>query len=208
MTDYASLYKPIAANAATQYGVPVQLFQNLIESESSWNPSAFNPQKVGNENATGISQFLPSTAKRLGIDPNDPAQAIPAAAGYLSGLMLKYGDWGKAVAAYKGYSNVDVGAQSDIVQKVLGNDASSIASQDIANRNALANENKSAPIEMPTGAFYTWGAKDWSSFFKLTAVGSTFFIIGVLLIIFSLFAMITRNKTVQNIAMTAAKVAV
>src|SRR5690606_9997315 len=45
-------------------------------------------------------QFMPATAAGFGIDPCDPAQAIDAAARYLSGLHARFGDWDVALAAY------------------------------------------------------------------------------------------------------------
>jgi soluble lytic murein transglycosylase-like protein len=68
----------------------------------------------GNENvgtsssgAIGLMQFMPDTAKGLGIDPTDPNQSIDGAAQYLSSLYKQFGDWKLAVAAYNaGEGNV------------------------------------------------------------------------------------------------------
>ena len=56
----------------------------------------------------GIAQFMPGTAKEYGINPYDPAQAIPAAAQYLRKGYDKYKNWDKALAAYNaGFGAVD-----------------------------------------------------------------------------------------------------
>jgi soluble lytic murein transglycosylase-like protein len=50
---------------------------------------------------------MPATAQDLGIDPLDPAQAIPAAGAYLRRLYDATGTWSKALAAYNwGIGNV------------------------------------------------------------------------------------------------------
>ena len=90
--------------AAEKAGVPWYIFNALIQSESSWNPNAVGDSIPGSsERARGIAQFLPSTAQSLKINPDDPMQALPAAAQYLADLKAKSGSWGEAVALYKGY---------------------------------------------------------------------------------------------------------
>lgn len=72
-------------------------------AESGGNPN------VGNSHAgaIGIMQFMPGTAKMLGINPKDPNQAIDGAARYLKQLYNQTGSWEKAVAAYNwGIGNV------------------------------------------------------------------------------------------------------
>lgn len=82
------------SKAAQENGIDPRLFAALIKQESNGNPNAVSPK-----GAQGIAQFMPETAKALGIDPNDPAQAIPAAAKMLKGLIDKYGTAG-GLAAY------------------------------------------------------------------------------------------------------------
>ena len=51
--------------------------------------------------AQGIAQFMPATARGMGVsDPFDPAQAIPAAARLLSGHVRGFGSVPLALAAY------------------------------------------------------------------------------------------------------------
>lgn len=95
----------LASDAAKQRGVPVQYLQRLLQQESGWNPQAYN----ASSGAAGIAQFMPGTAKEYGIDPYNPAQAIPAAAKYLQNMSNYYnGDWALSIAAYNyGPGNVD-----------------------------------------------------------------------------------------------------
>lgn len=79
--------------AAADHGVPPAGLRALFAQESGWDPAAVN-QVTG---AAGIGQFMPATAAELGIDPFDPAQAIPAAALYLTQirayLIGRLGRW-------------------------------------------------------------------------------------------------------------------
>jgi soluble lytic murein transglycosylase-like protein len=45
-------------------------------------------------------QFMPATAKGLGVDPTDPASSIDGAARYLSDLTQQFGSTELALAAY------------------------------------------------------------------------------------------------------------
>ncbi len=101
-----------------KYGVPTQVLKNLVQVESSGNPSAINP-KTG---AAGLGQFIPSTVKMLSdqgykFDPLNGEQSLDAMGKYLSDLVKKHGgDYRKAVAEYGGYKTKD---PTEYVNKVL-----------------------------------------------------------------------------------------
>lgn len=102
--------RPAPANAAklmpqlraafVAEGVPAELAW-LAEAESSLNPAARSP--VG---AKGLFQFMPDTAKAMGLgtfmpdDRTDPDKSAHAAARYLKLLHGKFGSWPLALAAY------------------------------------------------------------------------------------------------------------
>jgi transglycosylase-like protein with SLT domain len=92
------------ASAAQENGLPISFFSNLIWQESRFVLTARSP--VG---AQGIAQFMPGTAKMVGLDdPFNPAKALPASARLLRGLYERYGNLGLAAAAYnagEGYVN-------------------------------------------------------------------------------------------------------
>ena len=57
-------------------------------------------QAVSAAGAQGLMQFMPATAKGLGVDPLDPSSAIDGAARYLSSLKDQFGSTDLALAAY------------------------------------------------------------------------------------------------------------
>ena len=67
-----------------------------------------NIRAVSSKGAQGIAQFMPDTAKRYGIDPNVPEQAIDGQARYMADLLKMFGgDYQKALAGYNwGEGNV------------------------------------------------------------------------------------------------------
>jgi membrane-bound lytic murein transglycosylase D len=81
-------------------GLPPELAW-LAEAESSLNPSARSP--VG---AKGLFQFMPDTAKAMGLgtflpdDRTNPDKSAHAAARYLKTLHGKFNNWALALAAY------------------------------------------------------------------------------------------------------------
>lgn len=115
--DYSDLYQ----QAGLKYGIDPALLMAQGDVESSGNPDAVGPDtKYGK--AKGIAQFIPATAKSLGIDPTDPAQAIDGQARLMAENLNRYGDVQSAVSAYHGGTNTDNWGPKtkDYTQKVLG----------------------------------------------------------------------------------------
>ena len=77
--------------------------------------SAINPNAVSRAGAVGLWQFMPATAKGLGMEINslvderrDPRISSRNAARYLKQLHDIYNDWSLAIAAYNcGPGNVN-----------------------------------------------------------------------------------------------------
>ncbi len=74
----------------------------LAMIESGFNPVAYSPAR-----ASGLWQFMPSTARSFGLrvdswidERRNPEKATKAAVSYLSALYKRFGDWQLAVAAY------------------------------------------------------------------------------------------------------------
>ncbi len=86
----------MAAQAAQQYGVPVNVFQALVQQESG-----YQTQAVSSAGAVGLTQLMPATAASMGVtDPTDPAQSLAGGAKYLSQLLGEFHSVPLALAAY------------------------------------------------------------------------------------------------------------
>lgn len=109
MVGLSMYYNPIFEDALDRYGMPMEL-RNLAVIESALNPNA-----VSKAGATGLWQFMTSTAQGEGLEVNslvderrDPYRSTDAAARYLKKLFDTYGDWTLAIAAYNcGPGNVN-----------------------------------------------------------------------------------------------------
>ncbi|MFV0515562.1 MAG: lytic transglycosylase domain-containing protein [Jhaorihella sp.] len=92
---YRGEYLAMAREAALRHRIPVDLFLRLVQQESNWNPNA-----KSHKGALGLAQLMPETARRLGVDPNDPYQNLDGGARYLSRQYRTFKDWRLALAAY------------------------------------------------------------------------------------------------------------
>lgn len=101
-------YQNYAVQQANQYGIPPQLFLWQIGQESGWNPNA----RSSTSSATGLGQFINSTAKQFGINPLDPYQSLQAAAQYDAQLYQQTGSWQGALTKYGTLAN----APSSVMQ--------------------------------------------------------------------------------------------
>jgi hypothetical protein len=90
-TPYASLFTA----AGQRYGLDPALLSAVAKTESSYNASAVSPA-----GAEGLMQLMPGTARSLGVNPMDPAQAIDGAARVLSDNLRSFGRVDLALAAY------------------------------------------------------------------------------------------------------------
>ena len=105
----AQYYMPIFEEAFRKYGLPLELkYMAIIES-------ALNPVAVSRVGATGMWQFMHSTARNYGLridsfvdDRMDPVASVDAAARYLRDAYRIFGDWSLAISSYNcGSGNVN-----------------------------------------------------------------------------------------------------
>lgn len=95
-------YRRMTRNFARRYGIPEDLAIAQIGAESG-----FNPRAVSSAGAQGLAQFMPATARGLGLrDPFNPKQALNAYGKHMSTLLKNYkGNTRLALAAYNAGSN-------------------------------------------------------------------------------------------------------
>ncbi|MDG6102025.1 transglycosylase SLT domain-containing protein [Dactylosporangium aurantiacum] len=88
---YAELFQ----QAGAKYGLPAALLAAVAKVESGYNPAA-----VSGAGAQGLMQLMPATARGLGVNALDPAQAVDGAARMLSANLDRFGSVELALAAY------------------------------------------------------------------------------------------------------------
>ncbi|TFV43579.1 transglycosylase SLT domain-containing protein [Blastococcus sp. TF02A_35] len=88
-------YADLFTRAANKHGIDPSLLAAVAKQESGFDTAAVSPA-----GAQGLMQFMPATAKGLGVDPMDPASAIDGAAKYLSTLTRQFGSTELGLAAY------------------------------------------------------------------------------------------------------------
>lgn len=108
MLGLSAYYFPMFEKALKDYNIPAEIkYLSIIES-------SLNPHAVSRVGATGLWQFMFSTAKAYGLkmdnfvdERKDPIQASVAAATYFRDAYAELGDWLLAIAAYNcGKGNV------------------------------------------------------------------------------------------------------
>ena len=93
-------YAQAIASAEASNGIPATMLERLLYQESRYREDIITGRTTSSVGAQGIAQFMPATARAMGIDPLNPDQAIPAAGRYLASLYRKFGNWSEALAAY------------------------------------------------------------------------------------------------------------
>lgn len=78
-------YRKLAASYAAKYHLG-PWYVRQIQQESGFQPGVTSPA-----GAIGIAQFMPGTARALGVDPRDPIASLDASARYMRRLVDKYG---------------------------------------------------------------------------------------------------------------------
>lgn len=95
--DKAAPFEEDMRGAANKFGVPYEAIYGILNQESGFNPNAKNSKS----SATGIGQFINSTAKSFNLDPRDPKASIYATAQYLrDNLDYHKGDMNLAIASH------------------------------------------------------------------------------------------------------------
>lgn len=87
--------------AASEYGVDPTILKGIAYAESRFRPDIISGQVTSPAGAVGLMQFMPATAKEMGINPLDPVESVFGAAAYLRQSLDKFGgDTERAIASY------------------------------------------------------------------------------------------------------------
>jgi len=114
--------RELALSYARKRGVPEDMFLNLVNTESGWNPNAVSPA-----GAQGLTQVMPATARQPGFgvdpleDPYDVDENLRFGADYLAAMLDRYDDdREKAAIAYNagpGVADAFTGDRSTLPQE-------------------------------------------------------------------------------------------
>ena len=101
---HSRAYDLLIDDAAASQGIPPALVKAVIAAES-----AFDSEAVSRKGAKGLMQLMPETALDMGVsNPFEPAQNVRGGTTYLRAMIDRYGDLGRALAAYNaGPTTVD-----------------------------------------------------------------------------------------------------
>lgn len=100
--DYASklgLFHKFTA-AEKKYGLPDGMLAALAQAESDFDKDVISGKRKSRVGATGLMQFMPATAKELGVDPLNVDSSIDGAGKYLKQLYSQTGSWNGALSSY------------------------------------------------------------------------------------------------------------
>lgn len=105
---FPTKYDDLIDASAKAQSIDPDVLWRLLYQESRFREDIVTGRVTSPVGALGIAQFMPATAREWGVNPLDPASAIPGAARYLRWLINQFGgDLDKAVAAYNwGIGNV------------------------------------------------------------------------------------------------------
>lgn len=145
------------AQLEQQHGLPQGLLYAVMMKESSGNPNAVGPVTKNGQQAQGLFQFMPDTAKSYGIDPFDPTQAALGAARMYSDLNKQYkGDlpsmlaaynWGSGNLAKHGIQNAPAETR-DYINTIAGQIQNQAPMQQVAQNTAQMNDASPAAAQM------------------------------------------------------------
>lgn len=94
----AAPYLPMLAAAELANGIPAGLLTRIAYQESHFRPDIISGETTSPAGAVGIMQIVPRW--HPGVNPRDPAAAIPYAGAFLKRMFVQFGDWRLALMAY------------------------------------------------------------------------------------------------------------
>lgn len=96
LEDAPPQYQQLLDRIGERFNVSPDLLASIAAKESGFNPRAVSPA-----GAQGLTQFMPETAQRFGVNTRDPASSLAGTAKYLHKLAEKFdGNLGLMLAGY------------------------------------------------------------------------------------------------------------
>jgi len=178
MSEHPELERVALANVAYKHDIGAGQLERVVELESGWDTTAQNPKS----GATGIVQFIPATAKRLGTSTDAIlsltfAEQCDLVDRYLRGVRHPIGD-----DVYMAFAYPDaIGAPDD---RVIGKTGGAIWKQNAGWRSADDGDVTAGSIRA-----YFLRAKSWTGKKRTSPIGLG----GVLVIALCLFALRSRR---------------
>ena len=90
MADTSAQYDDAFRGASEAFKVDPDILKSMAHAESGFSPDVISGKRLSSTGAVGLMQFMPETAKRYGVDPLNPEQAIFGAAKYLRDNLDKF----------------------------------------------------------------------------------------------------------------------
>lgn len=165
MTTNESAYGGIADSYAQKYGIPTSVFRDTIRQVSNFDP------KYKSAKGQGIAGLTNKTGNK-NLDPNLVGQSLDIAAQYIKQAYSESGDWLKASESF------------------IGGDEEP---KSLAENEAALNVSTKPQDESGDKAFWRYSSDDWKAFFSRSAWGMLFFVVGGVLIIASLYVVISKS---------------
>lgn len=100
----ATPFDALFENSGRKWNVDPGLLRTIADQESDFDPKATGPQ-TSSGRAGGMMQIVPRTAKKLGVNPYKPEEAVDGAARLISEALDRHGNVQDAVAEYYGGPN-------------------------------------------------------------------------------------------------------
>lgn len=200
LNSRSALYINEANAAADANGIPREIFQSLIQQESSWDPYA-----VSSVGAQGLTQLYSPEAK-AGIDPFNPVQNLNAGARWLKRNFDKTNNWGDALSMYNSGKTI---AESNALTGKYKGAGAAYANEVISRAVDLGLDPKTdvsfwddpwayasnAVSNSVSNVSNKWDVNAWIAWLKEKALGISLVMAGGVVVLFALWQLLKFQET-------------
>jgi hypothetical protein len=166
-----SAYGPIADSYAAKYGIPTDKFRDVIRASSN-----FDPMYSGSK-GDGIGGMIAGNG--VNFNPFDISSSLDYLGNAMAAINKDTKDWQTTTdSMLNGYNSQIYDNVAEVDQQLKA------AQEREATESAANNKDK---------AFWEYTTDDWKFFFKKSAWGILFFVLGGVLIIGSVYVVISKS---------------